>query len=107
MALRLISLVELSLLCLQAFGAPRPDQPVNLRSFKVNLSHGVPRMMELIRDTHLPDEPQYPGVGSSRGIDLNVMKSLREEWLNEFDWEKEQAYLNRLVNHLQETQSNL
>ncbi|KAL8918472.1 MAG: hypothetical protein Q9172_005413 [Xanthocarpia lactea] len=50
--------------------------------------------MERIKNTQLPEEPQYPGVEPSRGVDLEVLKSLRENWLNKFDWEKEQAYLN-------------
>lgn len=56
-------------------------------------------MMELIKNTQLPEKPQYPGVEIFFGIELDVLKSLRENWLNDFDWEKEQAYLNRLVNH--------
>ncbi|KAL8746067.1 MAG: hypothetical protein Q9184_007794 [Pyrenodesmia sp. 2 TL-2023] len=51
-------------------------------------------MVELINDTKLPEKPQYPNIGASEGIDLDVLKGLREEWLNEFDWEKEQTYLN-------------
>ncbi|KAL8881090.1 MAG: hypothetical protein Q9198_001634 [Flavoplaca austrocitrina] len=50
--------------------------------------------MELIKNTQLPEEPQYPGVEPFYGIDLEVLKSLRENWLNTFDWEKEQASLN-------------
>ena len=56
-------------------------------------------MMELIKNAKLPEEPQYPGVEPFFGIDLEVLKSLRENWLNRFAWEKEQAYLNRLVNY--------
>lgn len=107
MASRLCSLVSLSLLCLQAVAATLPNQPFNLRPFIINLSRGVPRMVELIKDTQLPEKPEYPGIGSSKGIDLEVLKSLRENWLNKFDWEKEQAYLNRLVNYSLETQLNL
>ncbi|KAL8903856.1 MAG: hypothetical protein Q9207_003654 [Kuettlingeria erythrocarpa] len=51
-------------------------------------------MLELVNDTQLPEKPQYPNIGASEGIDLDVLKSLREQWLNEFDWEKEQTYLN-------------
>ncbi|KAL8768507.1 MAG: hypothetical protein Q9209_005298 [Squamulea sp. 1 TL-2023] len=50
--------------------------------------------MSLIKDTQLPEKPQYPGVDSTLGISLEVLKSLREKWLSEFDWEEEQAYLN-------------
>jgi hypothetical protein len=52
-------------------------------------------MKSLVRDTHLPDRPVYPGLGSSKGIDLDVLKSLRKEWISGFDWEKEQKNMNR------------
>jgi hypothetical protein len=99
MASRLNSLVILSLLCLQAAAAILSDQSFNLRPFTIDLSRGVPRMMRLIKNTQLPEKPQYPGIESYLGIDLEVLKSLRENWLNKFDWEKEQAYLNRLVKY--------
>lgn len=88
-----------SLLSLQAVAPTLSDQSFNLRPFTIDLSRGVPRMMELIKNTQLPEKPQYPGVEIFFGIELDVLKSLRENWLNDFDWEKEQAYLNRLVNH--------
>lgn len=87
-----------NLLSFQAAAPTLSDQSFNLRPFTINLSRRVPRMMELIKNTQLPEESQYPGVESHFGIDLEVLKSLRENWLNKFDWEKEQAYLNRLVN---------
>ena len=88
-----------NLLYLQAAAATLSDQSFNLRPFTIDLSRGVPRMVELIKNTRLPEEPQYPGVEPFFGIDLEVLKSLREDWLNKFDWEKEQAYLNKLVNY--------
>lgn len=97
MAPRLNSLVILSLICLEAIAATLSNQSFDLRPFTINLSRGVPRMLNLINDTQLPERPQYPGIGSSEGIDLEVLKTLRETWLNKFDWEKEQEYLNRLV----------
>lgn len=71
-------------------------------AFKVNplhidLSKEVPRMLDMINNTRLPDEPEYPGLGSSMGIDLDVLKSLRKEWLHGFDWDTEQKHMNRSV----------
>ncbi|RYP41967.1 hypothetical protein DL767_000598 [Monosporascus sp. MG133] len=66
----------------------------DLQSFQFNVSDRLPRLYELLRETELPDKPQYPGVGATKGIDLDVLKSLREQWLNEYDWEQEQEYLN-------------
>lgn len=67
----------------------------HLRPFHINLSYNVPRMIELVRNYRLPDKPEYPGVGSSMGIDLDVLKSLRKQWLSNFDWKKEQDILNK------------
>lgn len=67
----------------------------DLRPFSINLSRGVPRMLELIKDTKLPDKEEYPGVGSSAGIGLDVVKSLQREWTVDFDWHKEEAKLNK------------
>ena len=67
----------------------------DLQPFQFNVSDRLPRLYELLRETKLPDNPQYPGVGATRGIDLDVLKSLREQWLTEYNWEQEQEYLNR------------
>lgn len=83
------------LLWLQVFASAATCNPYNLTKFQVDLSRDVPRMKSLVRDTHLPDRPVYPGLGSSKGIDLDVLKSLRKEWISGFDWEKEQKNMNR------------
>jgi hypothetical protein len=76
-------------------GPPGDSGAFNLQPFQFNISDRLPRMYELLRETKLPDEPQYPGVGATKGIDLDVLKSLRDQWLNEYNWEQEQEYLNR------------
>lgn len=74
---------------------PSSKENYHLRPFHIDLSRNVPRMIELVRDYRLPDKPEYPGVGSSMGIDLDVLKSLRKQWLSDFDWKTEQANLNK------------
>jgi hypothetical protein len=66
----------------------------NLTPFQIDLSAGVPRMLEFINDTILPTQPAYPGLGDSLGIDLDVVKSLKNQWLEEFDWDVEQRDMN-------------
>ncbi|KAF9881760.1 hypothetical protein CkaCkLH20_00906 [Colletotrichum karsti] len=66
----------------------------NLRPFKINLAKDVPRMLNLVRDSRLPEKPQYHGVGSNWGIDLDVLKSLRKQWLEKFNWKKEEESMN-------------
>lgn len=95
----LLSLVSLSIHLEQSVATPIKQRQgsngsVSVQPFKVNISAGVPAMLDLIRNTELPEEPQYPGVAATKGIDLDVVKSLRDAWLNEFSWEKEEAYLN-------------
>jgi len=70
------------------------EKPSVVKPFKVNLSSEVPRMLKLIKDSKLPDKPEYPGVGSSFGIDLDVLKDLKKQWLDDFDWKKEQDEIN-------------
>ena len=72
-----------------------PSEVFDLQPFQFNVSDRLPRLYELLRETELPDKPQYSGIGATKGIDLDVLKSLREQWLNEYDWEQEQEYLNR------------
>ncbi|KAM0247772.1 hypothetical protein ACHAQJ_009705 [Trichoderma viride] len=66
----------------------------HLKPFELNLESQVPRMLELIKDTQLPTAPEYPGLSSDAGISLSTLKSLRTEWLTQFNWEKEQAAIN-------------
>ncbi|KAL6874438.1 Alpha/Beta hydrolase protein [Trichoderma longibrachiatum] len=71
------------------------NENYKLRPFTLNLDSRVPRMLELIRHTQLPDAPEYPGLSPDAGIPLSTLKSLRTEWLTDFSWEKEQAAINR------------
>lgn len=91
-----LKLAGLSALISVSLGAPvEHADHFDLKPFSVNLSKGVPRMLELIKDTKLPDKEEYPGVGSSAGIGLDVVKSLQREWTVDFDWHKEEAKLNK------------
>ncbi|KAF2219983.1 Alpha/Beta hydrolase protein [Elsinoe ampelina] len=66
----------------------------NLKSFKVDLRAGVHRMKALSKDTRLPEEPQYPGLGGSAGIDLDVLKSFRDQLTYNFNWAREERQMN-------------
>ncbi|KAL4978213.1 alpha/beta-hydrolase [Aspergillus desertorum] len=69
-----------------------------LEQFQVDLSTGVPRMLDQIRSTKLPAQPVYINTVISEGISLSQLKSLRTEWLTKFDWEREQDDMNKF-NH--------
>ncbi|KAK4626608.1 Putative epoxide hydrolase [Fulvia fulva] len=80
-------------------GADRMHDKYHVRPFHIDLSRGVPRMLDLVQNTHLPKEPEYPGLGDSAGIDLDVLKGMREQWLTTFDWNKEQESLNEFKHY--------
>ncbi|KAJ7453139.1 Alpha/Beta hydrolase protein [Mycena latifolia] len=69
----------------------------NLKPFKIDLSDGIPRLKNLVRNTHLPEKALYPTVGSDKGAELDVLRELQTEWAETFDWETQQAELNRRV----------
>jgi hypothetical protein len=68
-----------------------------LRPFKIDLSDRVPRMVRQIREARLPEAPVYTDTGTSAGITLSDLKSLQQQWLTNFDWNKEQISLNKYV----------
>lgn len=91
-----LKLAGLGALISVSLGAPvEHANHFDLKPFSINLSKGVPRMLEFIKETKLPDKEEYPGVGSSAGIGLDVVKSLQREWTVDFDWHKEEANLNK------------
>lgn len=91
-----LKLAGLGALASASLGTPiEHASQFDLKPFSVNLSKGVSRMLELVKDTKLPEKEEYPGVGSSAGIGLEVVKSLQREWTVDFDWHKEEAKLNK------------
>lgn len=88
--------ILLSLLGLSAVSAaPVKNASFQVRPFKVDLSNEVPRMLDLIKNTRLPETPEWPGIGNSYGMDLDVLKSLQNEWLHGYSWQNDQSYINR------------
>ncbi|KAF2966308.1 hypothetical protein GQX73_g7264 [Xylaria multiplex] len=68
----------------------------SLEPFKVDLSDKVSHMKDLIEKTNLPENEVNTGVGTSLGITLNALKSLKDQWLTSFDWETEEVSINKL-----------
>lgn len=68
--------------------------------FKIDLSHRIPHMIDMVKKTQLPSQDLETAVDSrndttSTGISLDKIESLRSQWLHNFDWEKEQLELNQ------------
>jgi len=59
-------------------------------------------MYHLLRDTRLPTTPQIPGATWDYGVDLDWLKSMRNAWLNEYDWRVVERRMNTL-NHFKVT----
>ncbi|GJE85677.1 epoxide hydrolase [Phanerochaete sordida] len=69
--------------------------PTAPRPFRVNVpGDEVKRMKRLIADTRLPDSPAVDGMSWDYGVDLQWLKSLRDKWLYEFDWNAVEEKMN-------------
>jgi hypothetical protein len=68
----------------------------NLKPFKIDLTDKIPRLRSLVNYTRLLDKSLYPDAGSEEGIELDVLRELRRDWLTKFDWEAQQAELIEL-----------
>ncbi|KAJ7782357.1 epoxide hydrolase N terminus-domain-containing protein [Mycena maculata] len=69
----------------------------NLTPFTIDLSSEIPRLNVLMNNTCLPATALYSGVGPDKGIELNLIAELRNEWPEIFDWETQQAELNQFA----------
>ncbi|KAJ7293905.1 Alpha/Beta hydrolase protein [Mycena rebaudengoi] len=71
----------------------------HVQPFQINLSKEIPHLQALVKNTRLPRKELYPGAGINFGIQLEFLRDLRTEWLDEFDWVKEEAELNQLAQY--------
>jgi hypothetical protein len=67
----------------------------DVQPFRVNLAHEVPHMKALIQNTRLPGTTLYPAADIEFDIRLDFLRDLQMKWLNEFDWTKQEATLNK------------
>jgi hypothetical protein len=63
-----------------------------VKTFKMDLDDS--RLLSLARNTRLPIQPEYPGLGSTLGIDLDALRMLQKNWVTKYDWDAEQQRLN-------------
>ncbi|UKZ55950.1 hypothetical protein TrVGV298_009774 [Trichoderma virens] len=91
----------LVLLSTKLLGEGARTKELRISPFKIDLSHRIPHMIDLLKRTQLPSNDLEIAVDSrnvttSTGTSLSKIESLRSQWLHNFDWEKEQLELNRL-----------
>lgn len=55
------------------------------------------RLRRKLEDFELPDRDIVEDAGWSYGVSLEWVKGLKKYWLEEFDWRKSEAAINRFV----------
>jgi hypothetical protein len=101
LSLSILSLVAIVVTFADAAAAV--NDTFNLRPFKIDLSSQIPHLNDLVRSTRFPSKALYPNAGTEKGIELDTLLELRNEWLDSFDWETQEAELNQsafLISHL-------
>ncbi|CAL1703443.1 unnamed protein product [Somion occarium] len=69
-----------------------PSSPI---PFKVSIpDEDVVRMMRLIKETKLPDQPFLSDASWDYGLDLKWLKEMRDVWVNDFDWKEVEKDMN-------------
>ncbi|KAF8531967.1 Alpha/Beta hydrolase protein [Gautieria morchelliformis] len=73
-----------------------------VRPFHVALSHGTSRMNDLVRNSRVPSAlPSITTPASpTPGIDVQWLHALRKSWLEEFNWENRQDYMNSFNHYM-------
>jgi hypothetical protein len=70
----------------------------DVQPFKVNIFSGdVSHLASLVQLTRLPSGNEFSGSDATFGIPRDDLKSLRDEWVDIFDWEPQQYELNKYM----------
>ncbi|KAJ7850409.1 epoxide hydrolase N terminus-domain-containing protein [Mycena olivaceomarginata] len=69
-----------------------------MQPFKIDLSSGVPHLLDLANKACLLLKPWYPNAGLYQGIEPDYLCELQTAWIGNFEWEAQQAALNEF-NH--------
>ncbi|KAJ6573944.1 Alpha/Beta hydrolase protein [Mycena vulgaris] len=67
-----------------------------MQPFRVDLVQELAHLKLLVQNTRLPNNTLYPAAGIDFGIELDFLRDLQREWVDEFDWLKQEAELNEL-----------
>jgi hypothetical protein len=70
--------------------------PWAVTPFNVDIPRAqVAKMTTIASLTQFPAAPEFTGGNETYGPDRDWLESMREEWVGEYDWDQQQAYLNR------------
>ncbi|KAJ7368998.1 Alpha/Beta hydrolase protein [Mycena albidolilacea] len=75
-----------------------------VKPFRIDLGSEIPRLKSLVKNTRLPAKDLSPGdVGSDKisykGLSLDSLRGLQTDWVENFDWETQQAELNQFSHY--------
>lgn len=92
----MLTLVLLSLLVFMEAGLAEFNNEggYGVRTFEINLDADVPRMLDLVRESRIPDPAGYPSLKADAGLDVKVLARLRTQWLHSYNWTEEQDRMN-------------
>ncbi|KAJ6626906.1 Alpha/Beta hydrolase protein [Mycena sp. CBHHK59/15] len=71
----------------------------DVQPFRIDLMKAIPHLNALVEHTRLPEKALYPRAGIDFGIQLDFLRDLQTEWLNEYSWAKQEAGLNQLAQY--------
>ncbi|KAJ7171768.1 Alpha/Beta hydrolase protein [Mycena crocata] len=70
-----------------------------VRPFRIDLGKGIAHLQTLVKNTRLPEKPLYPGAGIEFGIELDFLRDLQTQWVDDYDWSKQEAELNQFAQY--------
>jgi hypothetical protein len=85
--------MHLATLATLSYLVPMLTRAYEIKPFNIDLSSGVPHMKDLIQRTELPSSSVLGSAGA--GIDLAWLRNRQTEWLESYDWQKEEDKLNK------------
>ncbi|KAF7367435.1 Epoxide hydrolase domain protein [Mycena sanguinolenta] len=82
-----------------ALGTPLVKRAPQVQPFKIDLSSGLPHLQALIQHTNIPTEAEalYPEAGLEFGMTLDLLRDLKTQWSDDFDWAQQEAELNQVA----------
>jgi hypothetical protein len=73
----------------------------DVKPFEINVpAEKIAHTKQLVQLTHLPSPQEFQGGGWEYGIPLDYLNELRDDYLGEYNWTKEQSKLNRYEKRL-------
>ncbi|KAJ7451175.1 Alpha/Beta hydrolase protein [Mycena latifolia] len=92
----ILSLLGLLVLTFAFSATSAEPAKFNVQPFWIDLAQKLSHFKALVQSTRLPNETLYSGAGIGFGIELGFLRDLQTEWLDDFDWAKQEATLNEL-----------